>query len=152
MQEIRLRAGLGKWRVWEPAWLCVRLCFRNIWTSFKVTKKVLKSHWDSSQNQISLVLVKLVLRTDEIQGTWIYLLAVSYMKPSQELGRDWPSWPFLIFVVNPLHLSGVRCSQDLVELLKFLIEILKQPWGFFLWKHQLSWNKNKISKNASDPL
>lgn len=34
-------------------------------------------------------------------------------------------------VVNPLHLFGVRCSQDLVELLKFPNRNLESGMGFF---------------------
>lgn len=123
------------------------LCFRNIWTPFKVTKKVLKSHWDSWQNWVSLVSVKLMLSTDEIQGTWIYLPAMRYTKPSRELGRGWPSWPPLILVINPLHLFEVRCSQDLVEPLKFLNRNLELSMGFFfLWKHQCLESKIKFPK------
>lgn len=133
--------------------VCVYLCFRNIWTSFKVTKKVLKSCWDSWKNRVSLVVVKPMLSMDEIQGTWIYLPAMCYMKPSQEVGRGWPSWASLILAVNPLHLFEGRCSQDLVELSwNFWIEILNQAWGVFPLKTSMSWNKNKIYRNASDPL
>lgn len=34
-------------------------------------------------------------------------------------------------VVNPLHLFGDRCSQDLVELLKFPNRNLESGMGFF---------------------
>lgn len=121
----------------------VSLCFRNIWTSFKVTKKVLNSHWDSWQNWVSLVSVKLMLSTDEIQSTWIYLCST---KPSWELGRGWPSWLPLILVINPLHLFEIRCSQDLVEPLKFLNRNLELSLGAFSLKTSVSWNKNKIPK------
>lgn len=80
IEEIRLRAGVRKWRVREPAWsfFCVCSCFRNTWTSFKVSKKnflrgllfsnvstdlceTCSSHWGSQQNRVSLVVVKLTV-------------------------------------------------------------------------------------------
>lgn len=123
--------------------VCVCSCFRNIWTPIKVTKKVLKSRWDSWQNQVSLVVVKLMLSTGEIQGTWIYLPAMCYTKPSRELGRDWPSWPPLILVVNPLCVFEVRCSQDLVEVLKFLNRNLESSMGFFFSLENINVLKQK---------
>lgn len=112
--------------------LCVCVCFRNIWTSFKVTKKVLKSRWDSWQNRVSLVVVRLMLSTDEIQGTWLYLPAMCYMKPSQELGRGWPSRPSPILALNPLHLFEVRSCGTF---LKFLNRNLESSMGCFSFEN-----------------
>lgn len=119
MAHARDQAQSWSWKVKSAGAstvVCVCVCVLEIFEYHSKLLKILKSHWDSWQNRVSLVVVKLMLSTDEIQGTWIYLPALCYLKPSQELSRGWPSWPSLILAVNPLHLFQVRCSQDLVEL------------------------------------
>lgn len=96
----------------------------------------------------TLVEVKLMLATDEIQGTWVYLQCVIW----SFLG----TWEGLTFMA--LTDFGCKSSTSLWSLKilwnfwNFWIEILNQAWGFFPLKTLMSWNKNKISKKAWDPL
>lgn len=95
------------------------LLFSNISTD---PCETCSSQWHSQQNRVSLVAVKLMLSTDEIQTTWIYLPSMCCKSTPRSLGGaslHGPCW------------FSLYSSASLYKTLLFWSQMLSRSCGAF---------------------
>lgn len=114
------------------------ITIRGLFCSNISTESCERLHWDSQQNPVSLVPVKLELGTDEIQAMWIYLLwSVAWSIQEAERSRPCRSCWFLLESSRSLCKTLVSCcfeviwSHEPIEYTESLENTLLSIWFFF---------------------